>query len=276
MLLKLLDFDDVVLGAPLPWDLLDAEGEILFRQHQRIDSGPVLEKLIDKGIYRRADAIAGSQQDPEPVRLSQLSLAPGDMLQLQVLSPNHSERYQVRVIGFHAPVSLLVMAPMIKGRLVFIKEGQRFLARGFIGKDVVAYNTRVLKSNLAPFAYLHLAWPDEVQTMRIRSSSRVSVDLVCMLTSEQGQSAGRIADLSPGGARVLSAVPFAAVGDELKLAFRINPGGVEIYLNVTVVVRTVSQDGEQVITGMEFVRLSEADRLYLTNMVYQNLLKEKN
>ncbi|SDT00756.1 c-di-GMP-binding flagellar brake protein YcgR, contains PilZNR and PilZ domains [Halopseudomonas litoralis] len=274
MLLKLLDSDDFVLGAPLPWDLLDAEGKVLFRQSQRIDSGPLLQKLIDKGVYRRAEATA-ELQDQAPVSLSQLSLAPGDMLQLQVLSPNHSERYQVRVIGFHAPISLLVTAPTLNGRLVFIKEGQRFLARGFIGKDAVAYNTRVLKSSLAPFAYLHLAWPDEVQTMRIRSSSRVSVDLVCMVTGEQGQSAARIADLSPGGARVVSTVPFAASGDELKLAFRINPGGVEVYLNVAALVRAVSQDGDQVITGVEFIRLSEADRLYLTNMVYQNLLKEK-
>ena len=274
MLLKLLDSDDVVLGAPLQWDLLDAEGKVLFRQSQRIDSGPLLEKLINKGIYRRADA-KDEAQDQGPVSLSQLSLAPGDMLQLQVLSPNNNERYQVRVIGFHAPVSLLVMAPTLNGRLVFIKEGQRFLARGFIGKDAVAYNTRVLKSSLAPFAYLHLAWPDTVQTMRIRSSSRVSVDLVCAVTGKRGQSAARIADLSPGGARLISTASFASTGDELQLAFRINPGGVEIYLDVRVLVRTVSQDDRQVITGVEFVHLSEADRLYLTNMVYQNMLKEK-
>lgn len=274
MLLKLLDPDDVVLGAPLPWDLLDAEGKVLFRQSQRIDSGPLLETLISKGVYRRAEATDGTP-DQGPVSLSQLPLAPGDMLQLQVLSPNHNDRYQVRVIGFHAPVSLLVMAPVLNGRLVFIKEGQRFLARGFIGKDVVAYNTRVLKSSLTPFAYLHLAWPDEVQTMRIRSSSRVSVDLVCAITGEQGQGAARIADLSPGGARLVSPKPFASTGETCKLAFRINPGGVELYLNVTVLVRTISQDDSQVITGVEFVQLSEADRLYLTNMVYQNLLKEK-
>ncbi|HIZ51939.1 MAG TPA: flagellar brake protein [Candidatus Pseudomonas excrementavium] len=273
MLLKLLDADEVVLGEPLPWDLLDADGKVLFRQAQRIDSGPLLNKLLQKGIYRRAEA-TGEAAAQRPASLAQLPLAPGDMLQLQVISPTHAERYQVRLIGFHAPVSLLVTMPMVNGRVVFIKEGQRFLARGFIGKDVVAYNTRILKSSLAPFAYLHLAWPEEVQTMRIRSSARVPVDLVCAVTGEQGQHAARIADLSPGGARLVSAAQFAAPGDELRLAFRINPGGIEVYLNITALVRTVNRDADQVITGVEFIQLSEADRLYLSNMVYQNMLKE--
>lgn len=273
MHLKLLDSNDLILGEPLPWDLLDAEGKVLFRQAQRIESGPLLRKLVEKGVYRRAEA-TGEAAEPAPVGLNQLSLAPGDMLQLQVLSPTHADRYQVRVVGFHAPVSVMVTAPVVQGRVVFVKEGQRFLARGFIGKDVVAYNTKVLKSQLAPFAYLHLAWPDEVQTMRIRSSARVSVDLVCAITGALGQSAGRIADLSPGGARILSPSQFAVVDEEVRLAFRINPGGVEVYLNINALVRTVSRDSEQVITGVEFVQLSEADRLYLSNLVYQSMLKE--
>jgi len=31
---------------------------------------------------------------------------------------------------------------------------------------------------------------------------------------------------------------------------------------------------QQVATGVEFVELSEQNRLYLTNLVYQNLLKD--
>ena len=273
MPLKRLNPKDLVVDEALPWDLFDASGKLLLRQGQRIEQGPALARLLEQGLYRRDGATA--EIASPPVSLSQMLLSPGDMLQLQLPGGSHGERYQVRMIGYHAPISLLVTAPKVNGRLVFVKEGQRFLVRGFVGKDAVGYSTRVLKSNLAPFAYLHLAWPEEVQTMRIRHSARVPVDLVCAVTYDNWQSAARIVDLSPGGARMVSVQPIAASGEQIRLAFRINPGGAEVYLNLTALVRTITEDGDQVTTGVEFVNLGEGDRLYLSNMVYQNLLKEK-
>ena len=63
----------------------------------------------------------------------------------------------------------------------------------------------------------------------------------------------------------------------MKLSFRINPSGLDVYLTISAKVRAVSRDetaNSQVATGVEFVDLNEQDRLYLTNMVYQNLLKD--
>ena len=171
----------------------------------------------------------------------------------------------------------MVTAPSVQGRLVFIKEGQQFLVRGFVGKDAVAYKTRVIKSNLSPFPYLHLAYPETVQSMRIRGSSRVSVQLVTAVTGPAGQASARIVDLSVGGARMMSPRAVADKGDEVKLAFRINPSGLDVYMTISARVRAVTRDetaSGQVATGVEFIDLSEQDRLYLTNMVYQNLLKD--
>lgn len=212
-------------------------------------------------------------------KLEQIQLAPGDLIQLQTMSATNAERYQVRMIGFHAPVSLLVTAPTSQGKLVFVKEGQQLLVRGFVGKDAVAYKTRVLKSNLSPFPYLHLAYPDSVQSMRIRSSARVSVDLVTAINRDNGgaQASARMTDISVGGARLLSPRPVANKDEVIKVSFRINPAGLDVYMTVSARVRAVSADesqDSQIATGIEFIDISEQDRLYLTNMVYQNLLKD--
>ncbi|MBQ0744892.1 MAG: flagellar brake protein [Pseudomonas sp.] len=279
---------EVGVGKPLPWDVLDAEGSVLLEQSRIIDSEPLLAQLLKMGLFRAAPernaaeekldvAGNGATAEVQISSLSQIQLAPGDLVQLQTLHPTHAERYQVRMIGFHAPVSLMVTSPTVQGRLVFVKEGQQFLVRGFVGKDAVAYKTRVIKSNLSPFPYLHLAYPETVQSMRIRGSSRVSVELVTSVNGPTGSAAAKIVDLSCGGARMMSPKPVAAKGDDVKLSFRINPSGLDVYLTINAKVRAVSRDetaNSQVATGVEFVDLNEQDRLYLTNMVYQNLLKD--
>jgi c-di-GMP-binding flagellar brake protein YcgR len=279
---------DLSLGVPLPWDVLDSEGKVIFEKARTVDSQPLLDQLMKLGLYRAAPEpvnerldVAGTGESGEVQisTLAQVQLMPGDPIQLQTLHTTGAERYQVRMIGVHAPISLLVSAPTAQGKLIFVKEGQQFLVRGFVGKDAVAYKTRVLKSNLSPFPYLHLAYPQSVQSMRIRASARVSVDLVTAVTAPTGQAAAaRLVDLSLGGARLISSRPFAKKGDEVKLAFRINPSGIDIYLTLTALVRALHRDDAaptgQVATGVEFVGLGDQEKLYLTNMVYQNLLKE--
>lgn len=279
---------DIHIGSPLPWDLMDSEGKVLMEQARIVDSQPLLDQLFKLGIYRAAPERNAAEEkraaDGSPAAnemqistLAQIQLAPGDMVQLQTMHTTHTDRYQVKMLGFHAPVSIMVTSPTVQGKLVFIKEGQQFLVRGFVGKDAVAYKTRVLKSNLSPFPYLHLAYPESVQSMRIRGSARVPVELVTSVVAPRGKGAAKIIDLSWGGARMVSPQPVADKDDDVTLSFRINPSGLDVYLTIKAKVRAVNKDegnNGQVATGVEFVELNEQDRLYLTNMVYQNLLKD--
>lgn len=274
--------EEIPLGKPLPWNIVDSDGKVLFPHSKVVDNKPLLQQLLKLGLFRNAqqnsDNTAAPAGEQAVSKLEQLQLAPGDLVQLQTMSATHAERYQVRMIGFNAPVSLLVTAPTSQGKLVFVKEGQQLLVRGFVGKDAVAYKTRVLKSNLSPFPYLHLAYPDSVQSMRIRSSARVSVDLVTAINREQGaQGSARMTDISVGGARLVSPRAVANKDEMVKVSFRINPAGLDVYMTLNARVRAVSTDESLdglMATGIEFTDLSEQDRLYLTNMVYQNLLKD--
>ncbi len=277
-----LQHEDITLGVPLPWDITDSESKVIFERGRVLDNQPMLDQLIKLGLFRiapeaRNEAGQGKQGERMTTSMTQIQLAPGDLVQLQTLNSNQTERYQVKMIGFHAPVSLLVTAPTNAGKLAFVREGQQFLVRGFVGKDAVAYKTRVLKTNLSPFPYIHLAYPESVQSMRIRSSARVSLELITAVNRSGKQIASaKMVDLSVGGAKVLSNAVFAELDDEVELAFRINPAGLDVYLKIASKVRMVNTDEHsgKVATGVEFIDLSEQNRLYLTNMVYQNMLKD--
>lgn len=280
--------NDIKLGIPLPWDLLDAEGNILMEQLRIVDSQPLLGQLFKLGIFRAApernaaeeklaEEVGSAANEMQISTLAQIQLAPGDLVQLQTLHTNHTERYQVKMSGFHAPISIWVTSPTSQGKLIFIKESQQFLVRGFVGKYAVSYKTRVIKSNLSPFPYLHLAYPESVQSMRIRGSTRVPVELVTSVQAPRDEGSAKIVDLSWGGARMLSPQLVADERDDVTLAFRINPSGLDVYMTIKAKVRAVSRDeinAGVVATGIEFVDLNEQDPLYLANMVYQNLLKD--
>ncbi|WP_028240714.1 flagellar brake protein [Stutzerimonas azotifigens] len=265
--------EQVEIGTPLACTLFDAEGRPLFRPGEVIADAQGLDELLARGLYRDPAAEDEAASKPAAPRLQ---LQPGDNLQIQPWD-TPSERHMVKVVGHLAPVSLLVTAPAINGKLLFVREGQVFLVRGFVGQDALAYRTRVLKTQLSPFPYLHLAYPETVQSTRIRKSARTRVDLVTAIGGASGNVAGRVADLSMGGARVLSAGAIAAIGDEVRLSFRVQPGGMDIYLSLRAVVRTFQPESTHqapCTTGLEFIDLSEQERLALMSVVYQNLVQE--
>lgn len=270
--------EDIEPGKPLAFTLLDSEGRLVYAAGDIPKDLRQFAEQFKKGLYRDENpesdpATAEESKSGDP---ASLSLTPGDHLQIQSVDGS-GERYLVKVVGYFAPVSLMITFPYANGKLLFVREGQVFLVRGFVGQDVLAYRTQVLKTQLHPFPYIHLAYPDRVQSMRIRKSVRIRVDIVAVISGPAGTSAGRISDLSLGGARVNTQVPFAERGDEVRLSFRIFPGGMNIYLNVRAIVRAVQQEQMEqtgVATGIEFIELSEQEKLALIGVVYQNLTKD--
>ncbi|MEB3734325.1 flagellar brake protein [Halopseudomonas pachastrellae] len=150
--------EDIPVGKPLPWNVVDADGKVLFAQSKVVENRSLLKQLVKLGLFRSGTAEQASNGEGATVStLEQIQLAPGDAVQLQTMNNNSAERYQVRMIGFHAPVSLLVTAPTVQGKLVFVKEGQQFLVRGFVGKD--AWPTRPVYLNPVCRPFPICIWP---------------------------------------------------------------------------------------------------------------------
>lgn len=293
---------DVEVGKPLPFAIYDADRNLLLNQGVVVASEHQLEVLLAKGLFRervrpkssaaRVDTLPmeaggdGPADAPKPVEetvdFDALKLMPGDVLQLQPLMEGQAERWTVKVIGHIRPKSLLVTAPMVDGKLIFIKDGQTYLVRAFSGLNVCAFKARVLKSQLQPVPYLHLAWPENVQAMRIRKAMRAPAGIIAAIhDSEEGRQigAGKIVDISVGGAKVLSPAQLGYKEQTLWLSFKVKLGDMEEYVKTPAIIRAVSEEADEQgktmkAYGVQFGELNQSQRLIIMNLVYQYVLKE--
>lgn len=290
---------EIELGKPLAFAVYDADHNLLLNRGVVVRSDHQVEVLLDKGLFRerirelaghvsaRLDSDKPVEEPPgkpreECLSFEAIKLMPGDALQLQSMLEGQTERYTVHVIGVMKPKSVLVTAPSVDGKLIFVRDGQTYLVRAFSGLNVCAFKARVLKSQLQPFPYLHLSYPDSVQAMRIRKTMRAPANIIVAVHANEGErqiGAGKLVDISVGGAKMLTSTQLGHKGDTLWLSFKVRLGDMEEYVKTPVVIRSQgTEDDEQgkrmLALGVQFGELAQAQRLIIMNLVYQHLLKE--
>lgn len=289
---------DIELGKPLPFAAYDSDRNLLLNRGVVVTSEHQIDVLMQKGLFReraRPKSVAGTDSldekegdggggkpQGETLSFDAVKLMPGDALQLQPLLEGQTERFSVHVIGVMKPKSLLVTAPIVDGKLIFVRDGQTYLVRAFSGLNVCAFKARILKSQLQPFPYLHLAYPDSVQAMRIRKAMRAPASIIVAVhESEEGRQtgAGKLIDLSVGGARMYSPMKVGVKDQTLWLLFKVKLGDMEEYVKTPAVVRAVGEEDDEQgkrmnVFGLQFGELAQSQRLIIMNLVYQHLLKE--
>lgn len=288
---------DIILGRPMPWKAYDAEGNLLLNRGVVITSMSQVDGLLERGLYRNARyhtlrpnpevlETVNNRNDPDKaaftVSLEEMRLTPGDLLQLQPLLEGAQERYSVRLVGYVRGKSLLVGAPEIDGKLVNVREGQTFRAGAFSGVLIGNFSTKVLKSQFSPYPYLHLAYPNAIQAMRLRKSMRAPASAVTAVyerdTGPQ-TGAGVITDISVGGARVESPKILGLKDEVVYLSFKIKLSDFEEYVKTPAVIRSVTQAEDeagnlQYIHGVQFEALEGRYQLVVANLVYRHLHKD--
>jgi c-di-GMP-binding flagellar brake protein YcgR len=290
---------DIEIGKPLPFAAYDTDRNLLLNRGVIVTSEQQVDTLMQKGLFReraRAKPVAGSagmdektaesgsggKPQGETLSFDAIKLMPGDALQLQPLMDGQTERFSVNVIGVMKPKSLLVTPPIVDGKLIFVRDGQTYLVRAFSGLNVCAFKARILKSQLQPFPYLHLSYPDSVQAMRIRKTMRAPASIIVAVheTEEGRQSgAGKLIDLSVGGARMLSPMNVGEKDDTRWLSFKVKLGDMEEYVKTPAIIRSVGEEDDEQgkrmkVFGLQFGELEQSQRLIIMNLVYQHMLKD--
>lgn len=216
---------------------------------------------------------------------SELRLHVGDALQLQFAGEDARARHYVKVIGYLAGQSLLVTTPHLEGRVLLVREGQRFVVRLLTGNCVVAFSTTVLRSCARPYPYLHLQYPATVEQTVVRKAERVSIHLVASVENDDPGSgfesprAAVIVDISTAGARLRSSRPLGGVGDLLAIKFQCSVGQVAQILKLPAVIRSVTGEDESAEGpqnwqyGVEFQLVDPTDTLALHGFVYEHIAK---
>ncbi|HWS02665.1 MAG TPA: flagellar brake protein [Gammaproteobacteria bacterium] len=211
-----------------------------------------------------------------------MQLNVGEMLQLVFAADDSQRKHATKVIGYLPGKSLLVTTPRIDGKVMMVREGQPVVVRMLSGNSVYAFNTQILATSLKPFAYLHLTYPAEIECIVVRKSLRVTADLETKVTrvtvdDPKGNvvAKGVIVDVSTSGAMLLADTPLGQVGDLLVLTLRVPVAGVQKYLKLSAMIRSlrVNNDGNH-LHGVEFQLLEEMDNIFLHGFVYEQLQKQ--
>ncbi len=221
--------------------------------------------------------------------MAELALDIGDILQLQFLGDDSEARYYVKVIGYLEDRSLLITAPQSNGKLLRVREGQPLAARMMAGTDLVGFTVSVRRICVAPYAYLHLTYPKDFQSVTVRKALRVTLN---MAATAQAFSVGSdeispeaetrkvlIRDMSTTGALLVADAPLAETGNCLAVSVSIEVAEAVEELTFTVVVRNIKVEPAQekgkpslFLHGVEFQFSDRRESVLLHAFVYEQIV----
>lgn len=212
-----------------------------------------------------------------------LELQIGDSLQLQFVADENKRRHYSKVIGFLKGQSVLITTPRIDGNIMLVRENQLVIVRMLTGNSVVGFNTSVLRACLKPYAYLHLAYPKEMEHITVRKAQRVSTKLIASVETYQENNSRTsipiiIEDISTTGSMISAETSLGETGEFVTISARISVGNVREYINIPAIIRNVrkftTEEGTTKYSyGMEFQLLEQHEHFVLHGYVYEQLLE---
>nr|WP_315594070.1 flagellar brake protein [uncultured Cupriavidus sp.] len=287
---------DLPVGQPLPWSLLDGQGNLMLGSGSIIPDERDLALVFRHGTVCRPDDMPEAGNEPDAQGASRLSAGPlglqvGTLLHVKL--PGDSSRAAAsRLIGF-IEQGLFVTWPTLGGRELAINAGETLLLRGFSGHAIHSFTSTITAVCRSPFRYLVLSAPAQTEQMPVRRATRVPTRLAAYLLDhvEEGDPAaaevcadermseglarlGLLSDLSTGGALVQTSSPAPAVGQKVRLRFHLRTASLDAEVLVDGSVRSSSaQDDDQFPAfSVAFDALGERELTLLQCFVYEQLL----
>lgn len=296
----------IQVGIPIAHPIYDSDGILLMRAGTIVTTESQLEKLYERGLYlnlkssesikrqnSESTAIEKNSQEPELsdnqnlVDLSLKSIIIGELLQVSPLSDDtNTIKYFVKYLGGLDKKSIICTLPMVDEKVVFIKLHSGLQVKLFSGKDVYKFTTSVEAVFSTPYPHLHLKFPKVVYGKNLRRNQRVSVSIISSLINKSPgdfvnvKSAGRIIDLSLGGAMIDATKVFGSTRDDLECTFKINQDDKEVILAIPCILRSIAEatnDSGAIIYkhGVQFKEIALQDKAVLQNYIFQSLTGKK-
>ncbi len=205
----------------------------------------------------------------------------GQRLAFQLAPTALHPRLYTHLIGYEPGQSVLVATPRQDNLPVNVHEGQAVVVRAFSGTRLFAFETQIQRICIAPFLYLHLAYPGEVQSLQIRWDARLPVRLLAEVqVGEQWQPA-LVLDLGMGGAQLETAHPLGEAGKRVALRFAIPVEAMQEEVPLRLTARVLHgerhQAGNAPATwrhGVVFESPSKGERVMLQNFLFSVLLRD--
>jgi c-di-GMP-binding flagellar brake protein YcgR len=199
-----------------------------------------------------------------------IGFLPGATMQLQAIGENASAHHWVKYIGFIKNNCILTTLPLKYGKGMMISKNESYVVRGFNGTYAYAFATQVIDESASPFAFVYFAWPDSIESLVVRNSVRVEVELPASVSlSDNTVVSTMLSDLSVSGAMLDSPRQLGKMGDHLQAALQVNLEGHMEKMNVSATIRNVhhKEGGAGFRTGVEFNDISQNHLLILNYFV---------
>lgn len=119
----------------------------------------------------------------------------GEPCQIQLDHGKHPSFFR----GYSYPKYILLDGPTSHGSPVVAVSGAPYVVRFVSGGMVYGYDSMLMKQYTTPVNLWVMRYPDEIQTVNLRKSQRVSTFIPSTLTSAQGDVTGALIDISEGG-----------------------------------------------------------------------------
>jgi hypothetical protein len=285
---------DLPVGQPLPWSLLDGQGNLMLGSGSIIPDARDLALVFRHGQVCRPDDMPEAGNEPDAgSRLASgpLGLQVGTLL--HVKSPGDNTRAAAsRLIGF-VEQGLFITWPTLGGRDLTLQAGEPLLLRGFSGHTIHSFTSTVTAICRTPFRYLVLSAPAQTNQMPVRSAARVPTRLAAYLLDQFDEDGhadgdanadermgkglarlGLLSDLSTGGALVQTASPAPAIGQKVRLRFHLRTAMLDAEVTIDGSVRSApaEEDEEFPAFGVAFDALGERELTLLQCFIYEQLL----
>lgn len=214
-----------------------------------------------------------------------LKLNVGDVLQVQFVG-QEQRKYAAKVIGYLPCASLVITTPRIEGKVMLVREGQPLIVRMLSGNTCYGFNSHIIHSSMRPYPHLHLAYPDEMESIVVRKAIRVQTDLTVAVShpapndpTQSRDSRARILDISTAGAFVVSEAGLGEAGELITMTARVPIAGTEKYLRMPAIIRSAKQTGteqdrRQFQYGVEFQLIEHMDTILLHGYVFEQMQKQ--
>jgi c-di-GMP-binding flagellar brake protein YcgR len=213
--------------------------------------------------------------DEHSLSFEDLRLLPGQPLQLEFDSYS-ATRDKSLLIGYRAGHSLIVSTPVSNALSTVLKPGVGLAVRLFASQTncACAFRTEVLHIVRAPYPQLYLSMPQRLKLGEVRSSVRAKVSLISAVHYGEGlaqKTSSMVKDISLGGCRLHSRNLPVALGEQIKLTAQICISGIERIVSLDAQVRSLQDDDEGTVLGVQFAAMSDLDRITLHAYVLSHI-----
>ena len=203
----------------------------------------------------------------------------GDIVQLEEVATSNIRRYSTKVIGYVPGKSVIVMTPLIDGKVAIIRENQRFNVRMLTGSNIKGFVTNILSTQLRPYPYMHISLPKEMESIVVRNAKRVQTDMVVAVQTIHGADKtwikSRFIDISYSGAKLMTPKPLARPGQNISVMFEVVVLEEKETLTLPAIVRShneveIAKGDRRFVSGIEFSQLNRFQKLLLHAYIMEN------